>query len=160
MRPGLKVSKPLGVIAAALTPLTAALEPDAGALVRHCARLLENGCDGINLLGTTGEATSLSTRQRLAAMEAVAAAELPLERFMVGTGASALDDAILLTAKAEQLAFGGTLVIPPFYYKGVSEDGVFRFYETLIERVRAPALRLYLYHFPQLSGVPITEGLV
>jgi 4-hydroxy-tetrahydrodipicolinate synthase len=130
----------------------------------HCRRLLAGGCDGINLLGTTGEATSLSGEQRLTVMEAVADGGLPLSRFLVGTGAAALDDAVRLTRRAAVLGFSGALVIPPFYYKGVGDDGVFAFYAALIERVAHPALRLYLYNFPALSGValglPLIERLV
>ena len=127
---------------------------------RHCRWLLAHGCDGINLLGTTGEATSLSRVQRFGAMEAIAGTALPLERFMVGTGASALADAVALTAHAAELGFAGALVIPPFYFKNVPEDGVFAFYATLIDRVARPDLAFYLYHFPALSGVPFTLALI
>ncbi len=127
---------------------------------RHCRWLLAHGCDGINLLGTTGEATSLSTAQRLTVMEAVAGGGLPLERFMVGTGASALADAATLTARAVELGFAGALVIPPFYFKDVSEDGVVAYLAALIERVARAELRLYLYHFPAQSGVPFTLTLI
>ena len=140
--------------------MLADLSPDVVRLERHCRRLLARGCDGINLLGTTGEATSLSIAQRRGAMEAIAASGLPLERFMVGTGASALADAAALTSYAVELGFAGALVIPPFYFKDVPEDGVFAFYASLIERVANPQLSLYLYHFPALSGVPFALSLI
>ncbi len=149
-----------GVVAASLTPLDADLVPDAALLERHCRWLLANGCDGINLLGTTGEATSLGIAQRHRVMEAVADSGLPLSRFMVGTGTSALADAVTLTALAARLGFAGALVIPPFYFKNLGEDGVFTYIATLIERVGDPALALYLYHFPALSGVPFTLSLI
>jgi 4-hydroxy-tetrahydrodipicolinate synthase len=149
-----------GVVAATLTPLDADLVPDAARLEGHCRWLLANGCDGINLLGTTGEATSLAIAARLALMEAVAESGLPLSRFMVGTGASALADTVTLTARAAGLGFAGALVIPPFYFKNLGEDGVFAYFATLIERVADPALALYLYHFPALSGVPFTLSLI
>jgi 4-hydroxy-tetrahydrodipicolinate synthase len=98
--------------------------------------------------------------QRLAVMEAIAGSGLPHERFMVGTGASALADAVTLTRAAADLGFAGALVIPPFYYKGVSEDGLFAHFAALLERVDRPALRLYLYHFPALSGVPFTPAVI
>lgn len=149
-----------GVCAAALTPLTDRLEPDHAALVAHCRRLLANGCDAINLLGTTGEATSLSVKARIAAMEAIAGAGLPLARFLVGTGAAAFDDAVTLTQAAVQLGYSGALVIPPFYFKAIADDGAFRYYGKLIERVADERLRLYLYNFPQLSGFAFSPGLV
>lgn len=149
-----------GVLAATLTPVGTALGPDLERVVEHCARLLRDGCDGINLLGTTGEAVSFSVGQRLAVMRAIAGSGLPLERFMVGTGASALADAVELTAAAAELGFAGALVLPPFYYKNVGDDGLFAHFATLIERVARPSLKLYLYHFPALSGVPFTPAVI
>jgi 4-hydroxy-tetrahydrodipicolinate synthase len=149
-----------GVICAALTPLDAALAPDPIAAVEHCRRLLAAGCDGINLLGTTGEATSFTVDQRLALMTAIAQSDLPIERFMVGTGAAAPADAARLTAEAIALGFAGQLVVPPFYYKPISDEGLFRYYAGLIERVGDARMRLYFYHFPQLSGVPIPPSVI
>lgn len=150
-----------GVIAAAATPLKPDLSIDHGRLVAHCAWLLgEGGCDGINLLGTTGEATSFSVEQRIVAMRAVADAGLPLERFMVGTGAAALDDACRLTVEAKALGFAGALLLPPFYYKGIGEDALVSYVETVVRRVGADGLKLYLYHFPANSGVPYAPGAV
>ncbi len=152
--------RPGGVCAAVVTPLDAALAPDAEMLIAHCRRLLAHGCDAINLLGTTGEATSLSVAARLEVMHAVGTAGLPLSRFLVGTGAAALADAIVLTRTAVELGFGGQLVIPPFYFKGLIDDGVFAFYERLIEALSDNRLRLYLYNFPQLSGFTFSAALV
>ncbi len=149
-----------GVCAATLTPLDARLEPDHAALVAHCRRLLADGCDAVNLLGTTGEATSLSVAARIGVMEAVAASGLPLERFLVGTGAAAYEDAVRLTRSAVELGFSGALVIPPFYFKSIVDDGAFRYYAGLIDRVGEERLRLYLYHFPQLSGFGFSPALV
>jgi 4-hydroxy-tetrahydrodipicolinate synthase len=148
-----------GVIAAAATPLRPDLEIDRERLVRHCGWLLENGCDGINLLGTTGEATSFSVEQRLAAMQAIAQSGLPLERFMVGTGAAALQDAVRLTRSAMDLGFAGALLLPPFYYKGIRDEGLADYITEVIGRV-GPGLRLYLYHFPANSGVPYPIGVL
>jgi 4-hydroxy-tetrahydrodipicolinate synthase len=145
-----------GVIAASITPLRADQTVDCTKLVEHCRRLLSSGCDGINLLGTTGEATSFSVDQRLEAMRAVAASRLPLARVMVGTGAASLADAATLTAAARDLGFAGALLLPPFYYKDIGAEEVFAYVEALIHRVGAGAPPIYLYHFPQLSGVPYT----
>ena len=143
-----------GVIAAAATPLREDWSIDLAKLAAHCRWLLDHGCDGINLLGTTGEATSFSLAQRLAAMQAVARAGLPLDRFMVGTGAAALADAVQLTAAARELGFAGALLLPPFYYKGIDQTGLTAYVSAVIDRVGAQGLNLYLYHFPQNSGVP------
>jgi 4-hydroxy-tetrahydrodipicolinate synthase len=150
-----------GVIAAAATPVREDLSIDLDHLVEHCRWLLgDGGCDGINLLGTTGEATSFSTEQRIAAMRAVARAGLPLDRFMVGTGAAALADACALTAEAKALGFAGALLLPPFYYKGLDAEGVVAYVEALIGKVGAEGLKLYLYHFPANSAVPYTPEIV
>jgi 4-hydroxy-tetrahydrodipicolinate synthase len=146
-----------GVIAAIVTPLDRALEPDAGAFKALAQWLLGNGCDGLNVMGTTGEATSLSLAQRKRLMAAAAKSGPPLERMMVGTGAAAVSDAIDLTRTAADCGFAGALVLPPFYYKGVPEEGVVRYIEAIVAGSSIP---LYLYHFPALSGVPYTVPLV
>ncbi|HHZ10850.1 MAG TPA: dihydrodipicolinate synthase family protein [Rhizobiales bacterium] len=149
------MTKLRGVIAAAATPLREDLSIDLDALVSHCAHLLgDGGCDGINLLGTTGEATSFPVDQRIAAMRVIATSGLPLSRFMVGTGAAALDDAVALTRTAKELGFAGALLLPPFYYKGIGADDLVAYVRAVIERVGADGLPLYLYHFPANSGVP------
>lgn len=151
-----------GVIAAAATPLRDDLSIDLDRLVAHCRHLLspQGGCDGVNLLGTTGEATSFSTAQRLEAMRAVASSGLPLARFMVGSGAAALDDATTLTAAARDLGFAGALLLPPFYYKGIGEDELVVYVRSVIERVGQTDLPVYLYHFPANSGVPYSLDVV
>jgi 4-hydroxy-tetrahydrodipicolinate synthase len=144
-----------GVIAATPTPLREDLSIDPERLTEHCLWLLdEGGCDGVNLLGTTGEAMSFSVAQRLQAMRDVARAGVPLERMMVGTGAASLEDAAVLTAAARDLGFAGQLVVPPFYHKPVPDDGVVAYFDALIARTGAAGLRLYLYHIPQNTGVP------
>jgi 4-hydroxy-tetrahydrodipicolinate synthase len=146
-----------GVIAAIVTPLDHALQPDPGAFRALAQWLLANGCDGLNVMGTTGEATSLSLEQRVGLMRGVAKLDLPLERMMVGTGAAALGDAIALTRQASDCGFAGALLLPPFYYKNVPEDGVFRYIEAIAAAAPIP---LYLYHFPALSAVPYSVTLV
>ncbi|WP_269933012.1 dihydrodipicolinate synthase family protein [Aminobacter sp. HY435] len=144
-----------GVIAAAATPLNDDLSINLSGLVQHCAYLLDKGgCDGINLLGTTGEATSFSLEQRIEAMRAIASSGLSMSRFMVGTGAAAFDDAVTLTASAKELGFAGALLLPPFYYKGIDVDALVAYVTAVVERVGAEGLPLYLYHFPANSGVP------
>ncbi len=144
-----------GVIAATPVPLKRDLTMDLMRLIEHCRWLLDQGgCDGVNLLGTTGEAMSFPAAERMRAMEAVARAGLPLDRIMVGTGAAALEDAVELTAAAMAMGFAGALVVPPFFYKDLSPQMVVGFFERLITRVGEQNLRLYLYHIPQNTGVP------
>lgn len=149
-----------GVIAAITTPFLGTGEPDVQRLVERAGRLLAGGCDGLNLLGTTGEATSQSVRQRIAVMDAVGSSGLPLERMIVGTGAASLQDAVLLTQEAARIGFSAALLLPPFYYKPVSDAGVLRFVEAVAEATAAAPIPLYLYHFPALSGVPYGLPLV
>jgi 4-hydroxy-tetrahydrodipicolinate synthase len=150
-----------GIFAAAATPVRPDLSIDAARLVRHCHWLLnEGGCDGVNLLGTTGEATSFSVEQRLGAMRAVAESGLPMSRMMVGTGAAAMRDAITLTKAAGELKFSGALLLPPFYYKNIPEDALEAYVATVIEEACGGDMGLYLYHIPQFSGVPYPIALV
>ena len=142
-----------GVIAAIATPVTPAGKPDCARLISRAGYLLSNGCDGLNLLGTTGEATSFSLAERVGAMEAVAKAALPLDRFMVGTGAASASDAAELTGAAAQFGFAGALLLPPFYYKGISDDGIALYVERVLNGPGSRAIPLYLYNFPALSGV-------
>jgi 4-hydroxy-tetrahydrodipicolinate synthase len=156
------MTKPMlsGVIAAIATAVDEHGAPDAARSVALARYLLTNGCDGLNVLGTTGEATSFSLAQRRAVMTAYAQAGLPLDRLMVGTGAAALADALALTRHAAELGFAGALVLPPFYYKGVPDDGLFAFIAALVARTADRAIPLYLYHFPANSGVPWSIALI
>jgi len=147
-------ARPRGVIAAIATPVHPDFRPDVDRLLRHCRALLDGGCDGINLLGTTGEATSFGTAQRLAIMQAIVHAGLPLRRFMVGTGMCSLDETTTLTRAACEMGFAGALVLPPFFYPGIEREGLIAYVDALVQRVDHPALAIYLYHIPQNTGVP------
>ena len=142
-----------GVIAAIATAIDASGEPDCTRSVALARFLLGNGCDGLNVLGTTGEATSFSLDQRRRVMGAYAASGLPLDRMMVGTGAAALADAVALTRHAAELGFAGALVLPPFYYKGVPDDGLVAYVEAIVGATAARPIPIYLYHFPAQSGL-------
>ena len=155
------MQKLAGIFAAAATPLRHDLTIDAERLVRHCRWLLnEGGCDGVNLLGTTGEATSFSIEQRLGAMRAIAESGLPMSRLMVGSGAAAMRDAITLTSAARELKFAGALLLPPFYYKNIADDALEAYVATVIEEACGGDFGLYLYHIPQFSAVPYPIALV
>lgn len=150
---------PRGALAALVTPLTDALEPDLAAFVAHGRWLLDHGCTGLVALATAGEANSLSLAQRLRMIEA-AASGLPMSRLIIGGGSCALDEAVTLCRAITAAGAAGILLLPPFYYRDAGEDGLFRFYAALIERVGAPRPRIVLHHRPQASGAPITEALI
>lgn len=147
-----------GVIAAIATPLGENGAPDSARFIALARHLLANGCDGLNVLGTTGEATSFTTAERIELMEAVAASGLDLSRMMVGTGAAATGDAVRLTGAAAALGFAGALVLPPFYYKGVPEAGIVDYFRPIA--AASASLPIYLYNFPAMSGVTYTPSLV
>jgi 4-hydroxy-tetrahydrodipicolinate synthase len=143
-----------GVIAAVATAVDETGAPDAARSTKLARFLLDTGCDGLNVLGTTGEATSFSLEQRKAVMSAYKGAGLPLDRLMVGTGAAAAADAVALTRHAAELGFAGALVLPPFYYKGVPDDGLAAYVATIVKATADQPIPIYLYHFPAQSGLP------
>ncbi len=155
------MSKPLsGVIAAIATPVDETGAPDLRRAINLARYLLDNGCDGLNVLGTTGEATSFSVDERKGVMDAYKANGLPMYRLMVGTGAASVTDAVALTRHAADLGFGGALVLPPFYYKGVPDDGLVAYVETLVKATEQKPIPIYLYHFPAMSGLPWHVALI
>lgn len=143
-----------GVIAAIATPVDQTGEPDIARATQLARFLLDNGCDGLNVLGTTGEATSFSLDQRKRVMSAYRDAGLPMDRLMVGTGAAAVADAVALTRHAAELGFAGALLLPPFYYKGVPDDGLAAYVDNIVQAIAATPIAIYLYHYPALSGLP------
>jgi 4-hydroxy-tetrahydrodipicolinate synthase len=149
-----------GVIAAIATAIEPNGEPDCARATKLARYLLDNGCDGLNVLGTTGEATSFSIAQRQNVMNAYRRAGLPLGRMMVGTGAAAVADAVALTRLAAELGFAGALVLPPFYYKGVPDDGLAAYVATIVTATAAHPIPIYLYHYPALSGLPWHTKLI
>ncbi|MFZ1004276.1 MAG: dihydrodipicolinate synthase family protein [Pseudolabrys sp.] len=149
-----------GVIAAIATPIDENGAPDLKRAVSLARYLLDNGCDGLNVLGTTGEATSFSVDERKGVMSAYKANGLPMHRLMVGTGAASVTDAVALTRHAADLGFGGALVLPPFYYKGVPDDGLVAYVETLVKATEQKPIPIYLYHFPAMSGLPWHVALI
>jgi 4-hydroxy-tetrahydrodipicolinate synthase len=149
-----------GVYAAALTPLRDDLAIDRRAFAEHCRRLLGEGCDGLAIFGTTGEANSFSVAERVRAWEALVADGVPAASLLPGTGACALTDAVTLTREALAAGAPGVLALPPFYYKGVSDDGLFGFFAELIERVGDDRLRVFLYHIPPQAILGFSFALI
>lgn len=149
-----------GVYAAVLTPQTDAGAPDIDLMASHCRWLLDNGCDGLAVLGTTGEANSFSVDERIAILDGLAEAGIPGETLMPGTGACAMPDAVAVTRAALKNGASGVLMLPPFYYKNPSDDGLFAAYSEIIQAIGDDRLKVCLYHFPQMSAVPISYALI
>ncbi len=149
-----------GVLAPVLTPFQGDLAPDAARLVRHCRWLLSHGCAALAPFGTTSEANSLSVDERERLLDALLEAGIPADRLVPGTGCCALPDTVRLTALAVRRGCAGVLVLPPFYYKGVSDEGLFRAFAEVVERIGDDRLRVYLYHIPPVAQVGIGPKLV
>ena len=148
-----------GVLTPVITPFDRNLNPDAKRFVAQCRWLLAQNV-GLAIFGTNSEANSLSVDEKIELMEALMTAGLPAERMMPGTGCCALSDSVRMTAYAAKLGCSGVLMLPPFYYKGVSDDGLFAAYAETIERVGNSDLRIYLYHIPPVSNVLLSLGLI
>lgn len=148
-----------GVFSPVITPFADDLSPDASRLVRHCRWLISQDV-GLAVFGTNSEANSMSVPEKMKLLDALVEAGVPGNRMMPGTGCCALTDTVELTRHAVRHGAGGVLMLPPFYYKGVSEDGLFDSYSEVIERVADDRLRIYLYHIPQVSQVSISLPLI
>ena len=148
-----------GVLSPVVTPFNEDLSPDAARLIRHCKWLVSQRV-GLAVFGTNSEANSLSANERMALLEALVNAGVDPKQMMPGTGCCALSDSVRLTEHAVKLGVAGALMLPPFYYKGVSDEGLFRNFSEVIQRVGDSRLRIYVYHIPPVSQVPITLGLV
>ncbi len=149
-----------GVYAAVMTPMQDDLSCDTKRLAAHCRSLLDEGCHGVSLFGTTGEGPALTADERQAGLEAVLAAGVAPRQILPGTGCAAIPDAVHLTRHAAGLGCKNVLVMPPFFFKDVSDDGVVAFYAALIEGVGDPALRVVIYNFPAVTGVWVREQAI
>ena len=149
-----------GVLAAVTTPLDAANRVDLPLLAQHCAELLRRGLHGITLFGTTGEGPSFTVAERSATLEGLLARGIESSELVVGTGAAALGDAVQLTRHALDQGCRRVLLLPPFFFKGVSSAGVADAIGSVIDAVRDPQLRVILYHIPQVSGVGFDDEAV
>ena len=148
-----------GVLSPVVTPFGADLAPDPERFVRQCRWLLSQNV-GLAVFGTNSEANSLSVEERIELLDRLIEGGIDPARMMPGTGCCALPDSVRLTAHAVKLGCGGVLMLPPFYYKGLSDEGLFRSFAEVIERVGDSRLRVYVYHIPPVAQVPITLGLV
>jgi 4-hydroxy-tetrahydrodipicolinate synthase len=148
-----------GVLAPVVTPFKPNLSPDGDRLEKHCRWILAQNC-GLAVFGTTSEANSLAVDERIEVLDLLIERGLDPTRMMPGTGCCAIPDTVRLTKHAVSHGVGGVLMLPPFYYKGVSDEGLYRTISQIIERVGDDRLRIYLYHFPQMSAVPFSIELV
>jgi 4-hydroxy-tetrahydrodipicolinate synthase len=144
----------------ASTPFTASGAVDEARHVKHCRTLLAEGSTGLAILGTTSEANSLTLAERRRAIEALVAAGIPAGQLLPGTGACAIDDAVALSRYAGEIGCAGVLLLPPFYYKNVSDEGLFQFVAAVIERCGAKAPKILLYHFPQMAAAGWSVALI
>lgn len=160
MKPATAQKRIEGVLSPVVTPFKRDLSPDAERFVKHCKWLMKSGCAGLAVFGTNSEANSMSVEEKLELLEALVKGGVPAASLMPGTGHCALSDSVKMTREAVRLGCGGVLMLPPFYYKGVSDEGLFRNFSEIIERVGDERLRLYLYHIPPVSQVGITLALI
>ena len=148
-----------GVYSPVLTPFHADLTPDSNRFVRHCRWLLDQEV-GLSVFGTNSEATSLSLTEKRMLLDTLIAAGLPASRIMPGTGSCAASDVIELTRHAVEIGCSSVLMLPPFYYKGVSDEGLFRAFANIIEGVADERLRIFLYHIPPVTQIPLSLALI
>ena len=149
-----------GVLVPVLTPFTPSGEPDAARFTAFCRWLLDQGAGGLAIFGTTSEANSMSPGERMDLLDRLIEAGIPAQKLMPGTGACAMTDAATLVGHAVDRGCGGVLMLPPFYYKGVSDDGIFAFISGVIDKIGSPALTLFLSHIPPLAVVGYSLALV
>ena len=148
-----------GVLSPVVTPFKADLSPDKERFVAHCKWLLTQNC-GLAVFGTNSEANSQAMEERMTLLDALVAAGLDTSRMMPGTGCCSITETVKLTSHAVKHGCAGVLMLPPFYYKGVSEEGLYRHFSEVVQRVGDSRLKIYLYHIPPVAVVGITTGLV
>ncbi|MCX6045970.1 MAG: dihydrodipicolinate synthase family protein [Chloroflexi bacterium] len=149
-----------GLFAPVLTPFRADLSVDVDRWIAFSKQLLIDGCHGLCPFGTTSEANSLALDERIATLTQLVEAGVPAAKLMPGTGASSIPEAVKLTKHAVKLGCAGVLLLPPFYYKGVSDEGIFRSIAEVIDRVAEDALQVYLYHIPPVAQVGFSLSLI
>jgi 4-hydroxy-tetrahydrodipicolinate synthase len=150
-----------GLWTATLTPVDSSYRCDVGRLLAHCQRLIAAGCDGICLLGTTGEGPEFSAAERMRMLDAMLADGFPAEKLIVSASAASLGDSVELARQATRANAAGVLLMPPFFFRdGIADEGIFRFYATLIDQIGEPGLRVLLYHIPGACGVPVRPPVI
>ncbi len=149
-----------GIWPALLTPLTAGLDIDHAKFAAHCKALIARGCPGVTAFGTTGEGPSFSMAERRQAIDQLIANGIPAAKIMVSTSCAALPETLELTRHAVQAGVHGCLMLPPFFLKGVSDEGVINAYRYVLDGMAGTPFKLYLYHIPQVTGVPLSQHVI
>ena len=149
-----------GLIAPILSPFNDDLSFNQDLYNALAAELLETGCSGLAPFGTTGEALSVSSAERMAALEGLVASGIDPQVIIPGTGLCNLPESIALSKHAIELGCAGVMTLPPFYFKGLGDDGYVDYFDRFIEGVDHAGLKIYLYHIPQVSGVGLSIDLV
>lgn len=149
-----------GVYAAALTPMNPDLSCNHKKLASHCFKLLQHGCTGIALFGTTGEGPSFSVAERVEALQKLVLEGFDPRKIILGNGSSGIIDTVNLGLEVLKQGCGALLIAPPSFYKNVTEEGVVAFYREIIQRIGNSNLRILLYHIPQFSGVPLSLEII
>src|SRR5437773_223596 len=148
-----------GVLAPVVTPFKPDLSPDRDRFIRHCQWLVSQNC-GLAVFGTNSEANSMSAEERMILLDTLVEAGIDRSRMMPGTGCCSITETVALTRHAVKHGCAGVLMLPPFYYKNVSEEGLYRYFSEVVQRVGDTRLKIYLYHIPPMAVVGITTGLV
>ena len=149
-----------GVYSAALTPINEDLTINRDLYLRHCQYLMKQGHDGLAIFGTTGEANSFSIKEKCLSIDFLIANRIDPKVLIPGTGSSSVKDSILMTKHADEHGVKGVLLLPPFYYKNVSDEGIIKYYQNIIETVGSDSLKYILYNIPQVSGVEINFNII
>ncbi|MEK6216592.1 MAG: dihydrodipicolinate synthase family protein, partial [Boseongicola sp.] len=143
------------------TPLTQDLRPDAQRLVAFTRHLFAKGVDGVTLFGTTGEGPEFSVRDRMATLDAMIANGIDAKQIIVSVSALAFADACALAQHATSVGVAGCLLMPPCMFRSdITDDGVFEYYNRVIERIGLRDLRLFIYNFPDICGVSISVPML
>tara|TARA_B100002051_G_scaffold267999_1_gene297229 strand:+ start:246 stop:1175 length:930 start_codon:yes stop_codon:yes gene_type:complete len=149
-----------GVFSAALTPIKHDLTINKDLYLRHCQYLMQQGHDGLAIFGTTGEANSLSIKEKKDNLEFLLSNRINPKVLISGTGSSSLNDAIVMTKHAANYKVRAILLLPPFYYKNVSDEGLINYYRHVIEKVGDNEMQYVLYHIPQHTYAPISFKMI
>ncbi|PYL68596.1 MAG: dihydrodipicolinate synthase family protein [Verrucomicrobia bacterium] len=152
-------SRTRGVLAPVVTPFKTDLSPDRERFITHCQWLLSQNC-GLAVFGTNSEANSMSAKERMTLLDVLVGAGIDPSRMMPGTGCCSMTETVELTSHAVKHGCVGVLMLPPFYYKNISEEGLYRYFSEVVQRVGDPRLKIYLYHIPPVAIVGITPKLV
>ena len=147
------------MFAPVVTPFNADFSPDRERFIAHCRWLLSQNC-GLAVFGTNSEANSLAVEERAMLLDELVTAGVDPARVMPGTGCCSIVETVKLTTQAVERGCAGVLMLPPFYYKDVSEEGLYRYFSEVVQRVGDARLKIYLYHIPPVAVVGITTGLV